>query len=102
MGVEKELPGLLSTAVMGGAMSDLSNEPWQQLFVPAASEGAVTTVKMRLLRRHRRPFLLLPCSADLAAKSLALYAPQTRWARLATSVLRIAVKAGLSAVLERV
>ena len=83
-------------------MSDVFTEPWQKLFGPAAAGGESATVRMRLLRRGGRAFLLLPVAGNFAAKSLSLYPAQTRRARLAKFFLRAAFNLGLPVRLETV
>ncbi len=56
---------------------------------------------MRLVRKHGRPFLLLPWDSRLAAATLALYPAQSLLARIARQGLRTALTAGLSAGTER-
>ncbi len=79
---------------------DNLTEPWQKLFGPPAAAHETTTFPMRLLRREGRAFLLLPAASRLAAQSLELYAPQTRWARLAKYLLRAAFNLDLPLRLE--
>lgn len=51
--------------------------------------------KMRLVRKHGRPLLLLPPGSRLAAQTLALYPAQTLPARLAREALRNTLVFGL-------
>jgi hypothetical protein len=57
---------------------------------------------MRLVRKHGRPFLLLPANSQLAAQTLALYPAQTFRARVARQGLRTALAAGLSVGTEKI
>jgi len=61
---------------------------WEGLFAAAAEAGPGDRIEMRLLRRHGRPFLVLPRLAGPAAATLDLYPAQTRRARAARAVLR--------------
>lgn len=57
---------------------------------------------MRLVRKQRRPFLLLPFQSRAAAATLELYPAQTARARVARTLLRLALRCGLAAGTEKV
>jgi hypothetical protein len=65
---------------------------WEQLFGPSPEEGA--TVRLRVLRKHGRPFLALPSRARAAAAAVDLYPAQTGRARAARTLLRCLLRAG--------
>src|SRR5439155_21856531 len=59
------------------------------LFSDNAQSGRGFEVSLRLLRRARRPFLLLPREPREPVATLALYAPQTARAQVARGVRRL-------------
>lgn len=76
-----------------------SNIPWADLFV--SKTPADSTLELRAIKKSGRPFLFVPSSPSLAARSLALYSAQTGYAKLAKSVLRAALQTGLPLRLEK-
>lgn len=79
----------------------LASDTWQDLFVdrgPAFSEP----LRLRMLHKDGQPFLLLPTQGSLAARALDLYPAQTAKARLAKTVLRLALTAQLPLPLAKV
>ena len=64
---------------------------WEALFGPATGAPAGAWMNLRLVRKHGRPFLLLPRQRRAAALSLSLYPAQTPRARAARALLRWAV-----------
>lgn len=69
--------------------------PWQNLFPGAPENGPVVRLRLRLLRRHGQPLLLVPERGDAARTALNLYPAQTRKARLARGVLRALAGCGV-------
>src|ERR1051325_3100538 len=69
---------------------------WNTLF----SSGGIR-IEFRQLRKGGRPFLLLPRRSAAAETTLELYPAQTSRARVAKSLLRMVIKAGLSLGTER-
>lgn len=68
---------------------------WEPLFAGGEEPSQRCTVKMRLVRRGGRPWLLLPGEPGLAARVLELYPAQTPRARLARAGLCCALRARL-------
>src|SRR5215472_8598420 len=62
--------------------------PWDELFGSASPSGVTDQLDMRVVRRHRRPLLLVPNKPRVAAQCLSLYPAQRRVARLAKAFLR--------------
>jgi hypothetical protein len=69
---------------------------WEALFAVRENEAAGVPVEMRMVTKHGRPFLLLPCQRRAAAVSLGLYPAQTPRARVARTILRSLLKARVS------
>ncbi len=67
---------------------------WEELFATAQAKPGEIRLEMRALRKHGRPFLLLPLQPRAAAAALQLYPAQTSRARLARNLMRTAL--GLS------
>lgn len=78
-------------------MPDQSPASWQDLFVVGEPSGPRESFKVRVVRRSGRPFLILPENASAAVQGLALYAAQSRRARLAKSLLAAVLKLRLPA-----
>jgi len=68
--------------------------PWELLFPPLKTAGRVVPLKLRLLRKHGEPLLLLPASSPAADAALALYPAQSWKAKIARSGLALMQKAG--------
>ena len=69
---------------------------WGQLLGPAASGAtAAQPLRMRLLLKGGRPFLIFPSQPRAAAAGLELYPAQRMVARLARTCLRLVFRAGL-------
>ena len=75
---------------------------WEDLFAAPEGQERGVRVKMRLLRKHGRPLLLLPVHPRPAAATMDLYPAQTGRARAARSVLRGLLRASLPVGTERV
>jgi hypothetical protein len=60
---------------------------WEDLFAVRAGETSSVRVGMRMVTKHGRPFLLLPCQRRAAVVSLGLYPAQTRRAQVARTIL---------------
>ena len=60
---------------------------WEDLFAVRAGEAGGVRVDMRVVAKHGRPFLLLPCQRRAAVVSLRLYPAQTPRARAARAIL---------------
>lgn len=70
--------------------------PWERLF-PAPSCGKdALPLRLRLVRKHGHPLLLVPANRAVIADALALYPAQTRLARLARVLLRTGLQTGLA------
>jgi hypothetical protein len=69
--------------------------PWETLFPAASDNGRVMRLRLRLLRRHGQPLLLVPEGGRAARTALNLYPAQTRKARLARGVLRALASFGV-------
>jgi hypothetical protein len=65
---------------------------WQELFVPGDLSNPGAVIHVSLIQRAGRPFLVLPADAATAARALVLYAAQTPRARLAKSLLTLALR----------
>ena len=68
--------------------------PWELLFPPQKISGRTVTLKLRLMRKHGEPLLLLPTQSPAADIALSLYPAQSWKARLARSGLALMQKAG--------
>lgn len=68
---------------------------WEGLFAAKVGEAGGVRVEMRMVSKHGRPFLLLPCQRRAAAASLGLYPAQTPRARTARTILRWLLWVGL-------
>ena len=68
----------------------MNADEWEALF---GSGG--TQRRFHILRKHGKPFLILPRAPRLAARTLELYPAQTHLARLARATLRVALRCGL-------
>jgi len=66
---------------------------WEDLFAVQAGEAGSVRVKMRMVAKHGRPFLLLPCQRHAAVVCLGLYPAQTPRARAARTILSWMLKA---------
>ena len=78
-----------------------TENPWQQLFgTDAAQRRQAVAVRMRILRKRGRPFLLLPTERKPAAACLELYPAQTLRGRMARGFVRVLLRAGLPAGTE--
>ena len=77
-------------------MADL----WHSLL--GANNPTAVPVAKRQLKKHGRPFLLLPAQKAAAATTLGLYPAQTPIARAARSLLRIFARRGLLVGADRV
>ncbi|EEF57258.1 hypothetical protein [Pedosphaera parvula] len=73
---------------------------WAELF--QAKGQADCHLQFRTVKKAGQPFLLLPDSRLLAARSLSLYPAQTSKARLARKALSVALKLGMPLPLEKV
>ena len=73
---------------------------WNELFDPGGNEGAA--VRLRVLRKHGRPFLALPSRGRAAVAALSLYPAQTGRARAAKTLLGWLLRAGAGVGTERV
>jgi hypothetical protein len=78
-------PEIVSGTVAGQRMNAPSPF-WQLLFAPEISPHPPTAVAMKLLQKHGKPLLLLPCPPHLAACGLELYPAQTLRSRVARSL----------------
>ena len=72
---------------------------WNALFSPTGANRY--EIELRQLSKHGRPFLLLPRRSGAAATTLELYPAQSARAKIAKSLLRAVIKAGLPFGLER-
>jgi hypothetical protein len=72
----------------------LSNHPWQRIFALPPSRTAVKWERSFLFRKGGQPWLLLPAAGTPASRGLDLYPAQTAKARLAKTVLRLALRCG--------
>lgn len=77
-------------------------EFWTALFPAGDAQPQGIHVPMRVLRKHGRPFLLLPGQRRTAAATLALYPAQTARARAARTVLRGLLGASLPVGTRRI
>ena len=59
---------------------------WKELFAPKSAPDF--TLGFRIIRKAGQPFLFLPVSSALAAKSLSLYPAQAGFPRFLKTVLR--------------
>lgn len=75
-------------------MSTPPANPWELLFPPPQSAGHGVTLKLRLMRKHGEPLLLLPAQSPAADTALSLYPAQSWKARIARSGLALMQKAG--------
>ena len=78
-------------------MPDHSPASWQDLFIVGQPSGPRESFNVRVIHRAGRPFLILPENAPSAVQGLALYAAQSRRARLAKSFLAAVLKLRLPA-----
>jgi hypothetical protein len=68
---------------------------WDDLFAVPAGEEQAVRIKMRVVRKAGRPFLLLPRQSRSAAATMDLYPAQTGRARMARALLRCLLRASL-------
>ena len=68
--------------------------PWELLFPPPKNAGRTATLKLRLMRKHGEPLLLLPTQSPAADTALSLYPAQSWKAKIARSGLALMQKAG--------
>jgi hypothetical protein len=90
------------TPVTGTSLQTPTPDSWRDLFAPCEPGQAQATAELSIVRRAGQPFLLLPASPRLAAKSLALYPAQTGKARAAKLLLGLALRTGIRLRLEKV
>jgi len=69
--------------------------PWESLFPPPTIPGRTLTLKLRLMRKHGEPLLLLPTRQPAADIALSLYPAQSWKAKIARAGLGLMQKAGL-------
>jgi len=74
-----------------------TENPWQRLFGTDATRRQAAAMRMRILRKRGRPFLLLPGDRKAAAACLELYPAQTLRGRLARAFVRVLLRTGLAA-----
>jgi hypothetical protein len=75
---------------------------WNDLFPATEGRGRRIRVDVQVVKKHGRPFLLLPARRRMAAAALDLYPAQTRRARTARMVLRWLLRTGAPSGTERV
>jgi hypothetical protein len=68
---------------------------WDDLFAAPAGQEHAVRIKMRLVRKAGRPFLLLPGQSRPAAATMDLYPAQTVRARMARALLRCLLRTSL-------
>jgi hypothetical protein len=68
---------------------------WEALFAAPESQEPAFRLKMRLVRKAGRPFLLLPGQPRPAAATMDLYPAQTSRARVARALFRCLLRASL-------
>lgn len=68
---------------------------WEDLFAAPQAQGQAVRIKMRLVRKAGRPFLLLPGQSRPAAAIMDLYPAQSGRARMARALLRCLLRASL-------
>ena len=68
--------------------------PWELLFPPPKTAGRTVTLKLRLMRKHGEPLLLLPTQSPAADIALSLYPAQSWKAKIARGGLALMQKAG--------
>lgn len=78
-------------------MTSNCDSPWEQLFPPPSAGGRAGLRGFRLVFKRGEPLLLLPQPARATSRALALYPAQTRAARIARSLLALALRLGLTA-----
>jgi hypothetical protein len=76
--------------------------PWQALFAGAISGDQTRLERYFVLRKNQHPWLLLPAAAQLAQPALELYPAQTAKARLARTLLAVALRCGWFPRAERI
>lgn len=82
-------------------MSLQADTPWAALLPAPARPEDVVVFRMRLLRRHGQPLLLVPEQRAAVPEALALYPAQTSRARLARGLAGICLRVGLPLGSER-
>ncbi len=70
--------------------------PWQPLFASGETPETSNAVRFRVLNRGGQPFLFLPSSNAAAARALDLYPAQSTKARIARTLLKVALRAGFA------
>jgi len=68
---------------------------WEDLFAAPEGQGQSVRIKMRLVKKAGRPFLLLPAQPRPAAATMDLYPAQSGRARVARALLRCLLRASL-------
>jgi hypothetical protein len=76
--------------------------PWEQLFPPPAGPERAVTLRLRLVRKHGLPLLLVPACRAAAGEAMSLYPAQSRLARAARLALGCCLRAGLAPGTEAV
>lgn len=76
-------------------MNAAPTNPWDALFPPPNRAGRTLTRKLRLMRKHGQPLLLLPTQRPAADIALSLYPAQSWKAKIARAGLGLMQKAGL-------
>lgn len=69
---------------------------------PKKTPGAPLNFEWRLVRRKRRPFLLLPAAAPVARVGLALYSPQRRRAKIWRALFPLVFRTPAALLFDRV
>jgi hypothetical protein len=72
-----------------------SQNSWEDLFAAPEGQEQAVRIKMRLVKKAGRPFLLLPGQPHPAAATMDLYPAQSGRARLARGLLRCLLRASL-------
>jgi len=70
-------------------------KPWELLFPPPKNADRALTLKLRLMRKHGEPLLLLPAQRPAADIALSLYPAQSWKAKIARGGLGLMQKAGV-------
>jgi hypothetical protein len=73
-------------------MSVQNSAEWQDLFVAGDQSSSKATINVSMILRSGQPLLILPADSKTASRALALYSAQTPKARLAKSLLALALK----------
>lgn len=77
-------------------MNSSDPAPWKMLFPAPPPASDTLTLRLRLVRKHGHPLLLVPINGWSIAEALALYPAQTRLAKIARMLLRVGLPVGFA------